>query len=91
MVPLSSGSRKASSACLGNSGNSSKNKTPWCASDTSPGRGGDPPPTKATALAEWCKDLEAAVLETIPAGKMTKDLAICVAGTNPCALAPRAR
>jgi hypothetical protein len=37
------------------------------------------------ALAEWCRDLEAAVIETIEAGKMTKDLAICVAGTNKCA------
>eukprot|EP00879_Flechtneria_rotunda_P033412 GHRR01037001.1.p1 GENE.GHRR01037001.1~~GHRR01037001.1.p1 ORF type:complete len:415 (+),score=153.36 GHRR01037001.1:154-1398(+) len=34
------------------------------------------------ALAEWCSDLEAAVIETIEAGKMTKDLAICVHGTT---------
>jgi hypothetical protein len=51
-LPDSRGSRNASKADLGNSGNSSKNKTPWCAKDISPGRGGDPPPTKATALAE---------------------------------------
>ena len=54
MVPVSSGSRSASSAMRLNSGNSSRNKTPWCASDISPGRGGFPPPTNATALAEWC-------------------------------------
>ena len=35
MWPLSSGSRRASSAARGNSGNSSKNKTPWCASEIS--------------------------------------------------------
>jgi isocitrate dehydrogenase len=29
-------------------------------------------------LAEWCTALEAAVIETIQQGKMTKDLAICV-------------
>jgi hypothetical protein len=38
----------------GNSGNSSRNSTPWCASEISPGRGGEPPPTRATALAVWC-------------------------------------
>lgn len=34
------------------------------------------------ALAEFCSDLEAAVIETIEQGKMTKDLAICVHGTT---------
>jgi isocitrate dehydrogenase len=34
------------------------------------------------ALAAWCLDLEAAVVDTIEAGHMTKDLAICVAGTT---------
>ena len=34
------------------------------------------------ALAEFCADLEAAVIETIESGKMTKDLAICVHGTT---------
>ena len=53
-LPDSSGSRMASNADLGNSGSSSRNKTPWCAKEISPGRGGEPPPTKATALAEWC-------------------------------------
>ena len=33
-------------------------------------------------LAAWCADLEAAVVETIEGGAMTKDLAICVAGTS---------
>jgi hypothetical protein len=54
MRPVSSGSRKASRAARGNSGSSSRNSTPWCASEISPGRGGEPPPTSATALAEWC-------------------------------------
>jgi hypothetical protein len=52
--PDSMGSRNASKAARGNSGSSSKNKTPWWAKEISPGLGGDPPPTKATALAEWC-------------------------------------
>jgi len=34
------------------------------------------------ALDAWCRDLEAAVIETIEAGHMTKDLAICVHGTT---------
>lgn len=34
------------------------------------------------ALAEFCADLEAAVIETIESGKMTKDLAICVHSTT---------
>ena len=54
MRPVSSGSRSASSAARGNSGSSSRNSTPWCASEISPGRGGEPPPTSATALAVWC-------------------------------------
>lgn len=33
-------------------------------------------------LDAWCQDLEAAVIETIEKGEMTKDLAICVHGTN---------
>lgn len=54
MRPVSSGSRSASSAARGSSGASSRNSTPPCASEISPGRGGDPPPTSATALAVWC-------------------------------------
>lgn len=42
MWPVSSGSRRASKAARGNSGNSSRNRTPWCASEISPGRGGEP-------------------------------------------------
>lgn len=34
------------------------------------------------ALTEFCADLEAAVIETIEAGKVTKDLAICIHGTT---------
>ena len=54
MRPVSSGSRSASSAARGNSGVSSRNSIPPCASEISPGRGGEPPPTSAGALAEWC-------------------------------------
>ena len=34
------------------------------------------------ALLAWSRDLEAAVISTIEAGHMTKDLAICVRGTT---------
>src|SRR3989338_4012572 len=40
----SKGSRSACTTSRWNSGNSSRNKTPRCASVTSPGRGEDPPP-----------------------------------------------
>ena len=49
--PDSSGSRRVSSTLRSNSGNSSRNTTPWWASEISPGRGGLPPPTSATAEA----------------------------------------
>ena len=49
MRPVSSGSRSASSAGRGNSGSSSRKSSPPWASEISPGRGGDPPPTSATA------------------------------------------
>ena len=52
--PASSGWRSASSTLGRNSGSSSRNSTPRCASDTSPGRGLEPPPTSAAMLAEWC-------------------------------------
>ncbi|GMH37264.1 hypothetical protein BSKO_05137 [Bryopsis sp. KO-2023] len=35
-----------------------------------------------SALAKFCTDLEASVVETIESGSMTKDLAICHFGTN---------
>ena len=35
---------------------------------------------KNAALADFCKNLEAAVIETIEGGKMTKDLALCISG-----------
>lgn len=54
MRPVSSGSRSASSALRWNSGNSSRNSTPWCASEISPGLGGEPPPTSAADEAVWC-------------------------------------
>ena len=33
-------------------------------------------------LHKWCETLERSVIETVESGKMTKDLAICVHGTN---------
>lgn len=37
---------------------------------------------KNDALFKFCEDLEKCVIDTVKSGKMTKDLAICVAGTN---------
>jgi isocitrate dehydrogenase len=34
------------------------------------------------ALHKWCECLEKSVIDTVESGKMTKDLAICVHGTN---------
>jgi len=53
-TPDSSGSRKTSSARRSHSASSSRNKTPLCAREISPGLGSAPPPTKATADAVWC-------------------------------------
>ncbi len=39
-----------------NSGNSSKNSTPLCDNEISPGCGTLPPPTNATSLMVWCGD-----------------------------------
>ena len=48
------GSRSESSTLRSNSGSSSKNSTPLCASEISPGLGFEEPPTKATAEQVWC-------------------------------------
>ncbi len=53
----SKGCRKTSSTFFLNSGNSSKNNTPLCDSEISPGCGYEPPPTKATSEIVWCGDL----------------------------------
>ena len=53
MWPASRGSRSTSRALRSNSGSSSRKRTPWLAWLTSPGRGGLPPPTRATPEAEW--------------------------------------
>ncbi len=47
------GSRSTSRVCRLHSGSSSRNSTPLCASEISPGRGYEPPPTSDTALAVW--------------------------------------
>lgn len=54
MRPDSSGSRSTSSTARFHSVSSSRKSTPWCASETSPGRGGLPPPARATLEAVWC-------------------------------------
>ena len=53
-TPSSSGCRSASRTERGNSGSSSSSSTPRCASETSPGRGVEPPPTIAGADVPWC-------------------------------------
>ena len=50
----SSGWRSSSSTDLGNSGNSSRNKTPLWASEISPGPGMLPPPAKPADEMVWC-------------------------------------
>jgi hypothetical protein len=50
--PVSSGWRSASSTWPENSGISSRNSTPLCASEISPGRARRPPPTSAGIDAE---------------------------------------
>ena len=54
--PVSSGSRNISSVLRELSATSSRNSTPLWASDTSPGRGIEPPPIIAVAEALWCGD-----------------------------------
>ncbi len=50
----SKGCRITSNTALLNSGSSSKNSTPLCAKEISPGLGIPPPPTKATSEIVWC-------------------------------------
>jgi hypothetical protein len=50
--PFSSGWRSESSTRGSNSGNSSRNSTPWCESEISPGFARWPPPVSAAMLAE---------------------------------------
>ncbi len=52
--PSSSGWRSASRTWRRNSGSSSRKSTPWCASETSPGRGMLVPPTRPASEMEWC-------------------------------------
>src|SRR3990167_8216337 len=54
ICPSSIGCLNASKTCLGNSANSSKNKTPRWASEISPGLGILPPPIKPIWLVVWC-------------------------------------
>jgi hypothetical protein len=53
-MPSSSGCRSTSSTLRGNSGSSSRNSSPLCASETSPGRGIMPPPISPASEMVWC-------------------------------------
>ena len=53
-LPSSRGCRMTSSTLRGNSGSSSRNKTPLCARETSPGRGMIPPPIRPASEIVWC-------------------------------------
>ena len=53
-TPSSMGWRRASSTARGNSGSSSRNSTPLCALEISPGAAARPPPMSAMALVVWC-------------------------------------
>src|SRR3990167_4806130 len=53
ICPSSIGCLNASKTCLGNSANSSKNKTPLWAREISPGLGTLPPPIKPIWLVVW--------------------------------------
>ena len=53
-TPDSIGSRKVSSTWRFHSGSSSRNSTPQCAREISPGEGSDPPPINAGPVAVWC-------------------------------------
>lgn len=48
------------------------------------------PPThpRPAELLKFCTDMEAAVIKTVEAGHMTKDLAICVHGTTKASARP---
>jgi len=56
IILSSSGWRRLSIICLGNSGNSSAKKIPLCASDISPGLGVLPPPIIDAVLLVWWGD-----------------------------------
>ena len=68
VITLSSiGCRSTSSAVRENSGSSSRNSTPWCASDTSPGRMLPvPPPPSPTGVTVWCGARKGRVLISPP-------------------------
>ena len=53
-TPSSSGWRSVSIELRENSGSSSKNSTPLCAREISPGRGIDPPPESPGPEMVWC-------------------------------------
>ena len=70
MTPSSSGCRSDSMAGRLNCGSSSRNSTPLCASEISPGRGILPPPVSPTIEMEWCGERYTRVFSSgTPAGK----------------------
>src|SRR3954469_1081155 len=70
-----------------NSGNSSKNNTPLCDKDISPGCGTLPPPTNATSLIVWCGERNGRLLTNeLPSGNLPATLCILVVSNASCKL-----
>ena len=69
--PSSSGWRITSSTLRGNSGSSSRNSTPLCESETSPGRGMIPPPISPASEIVWCGARNGRVLTNPAAASST--------------------
>ena len=74
--PSSSGWRSASSASRENSPSSSRNRTPRCASVTSPGRGGELPPTSPAVEIVWCGARNGRWVGSAPFARRPQALAI---------------
>ena len=70
-LPSSKGCRITSSTLRGNSGSSSRNKTPLCESETSPGRGMMPPPISPASEIVWCGERNGRTLTSPAAASST--------------------
>ena len=66
IFPSSIGCLNASKVFLLNSATSSKNNTPLCAKDISPGMANIPPPTNEFVDALWCGDLNGLSVINVP-------------------------
>lgn len=72
-----------SSTVLLNSGSSSRNNTPLCAREISPGCGDEPPPTSATSLIVWCGLLKGLiVIKLLCSGSLPATLWIFVLSSD---------